>query len=68
MRTSTPPLASLALAALLALASSVPATNHSVSSAACGFTRALRIIQSVESVREHVYDAALQFGASAQTC
>jgi hypothetical protein len=64
MRTSTQPLASLAWAALFTLASSIPATNQSIAS--CGFTRALRIIQSIESVKEHLPEAHLQFAAAAR--
>jgi hypothetical protein len=55
MRASTTqlkPLASLAAAVLIALLSSVPASTREQPISTCGFTRALRTIKSVETLRK----------------
>ena len=55
------PLASLALAALLV--GSIPpiGVQHSASATNCGFTRALRIMQSVDAVKKRVPNAAPRY-------
>jgi hypothetical protein len=49
------PLASLAAAALIAVINSLPAMEVENALPTCGFTRALRIIESVEIVNRHSY-------------
>ncbi|MGH8727124.1 MAG: hypothetical protein ACREV9_02955 [Burkholderiales bacterium] len=47
------PLASLAAAAVIAVLNTLPTVEAANTTPKCGFTRALRIIESVEIAKEH---------------